>query len=115
MEVRYWRWKEGAWSPDSQAFNNSGDGSGMSVHLASSVLAGGLSAGDVVPDLAVFGVVALRVGGLRACRQGVIREPEVNDPHHCEVIGSKSSSVRKKIKALWTPVFLPTGLVVPSP
>ena len=113
--MQHWGLKDGIWDPSSQAFNNSGDGSGMSVHLASPLLAEGLAAENVVPDTAQFGVVAMRVGDLRACGQGVIRDPEVNDPHHCEVVGSKSSSVRKKIKAVGQTVAFPTNLTPPTP
>jgi hypothetical protein len=87
----------------SQAFNNSSDGSGMSVWLEDTMQELGLSPADALVGHDHTWLVALTAGNMRHERQGVVRTPEPAEPAHGEVLGSKASSRRGRIRdqATW--------------
>lgn len=76
----------------SQAFEDSRDGSPMSVFLAAVVLCGGRDA-----DVLVFpgyGMVSITAGLARECDQRVCRDPSPEEPAHALVAGKKKKSVK---------------------
>jgi len=91
-----WRrlsWKQTADSNDvpgtrrlsSGGFDDSSDGSGMSVHLVQpNETIDAFLASVSRPD---DGIAVLTVGDIRAIKCGIVRRPEKKDPHHCEITG----------------------------
>ena len=95
----FWERIPGGWRISSEAFANSSDGSGMSVHLVEVADREALSHRELLPEPKDnYGVVTLTAGHVRAHRQIVIREPEPHDPTHAEVIGGKTSKIRKRLR-----------------
>jgi hypothetical protein len=82
------------WRISSAAFEDSPDGSPMSVVIASECT-GGLN--TLLKNLIGFGVAVLTVQQLRARGLGVVRFPDADLPGHAHVIGRKSQSVRRKL------------------
>lgn len=79
--------------PSSMAFYDHQSGSPMSVVLAAE--ARGLEA--VLAGHAGYALVAITVGLVRACGQGVARDPLPNEPAHAVVFGRKTAAVRKRL------------------
>lgn len=78
----------------SGGFTDSSDGSGLSVHLVQpgeSIEEWLRQQGRERDGLAMLTVREIRVAGL-----GVIRRPEPNDPHHCEITRRFGTSGKKK-------------------
>lgn len=108
----FWERLADGWRISSEAFANSSDGSGMSVHLVDVAREEGLTHRDLLPDPKEnWGVVALTAGQVRALRQIVVREPEPHDPSHAEVVGGKTSKVRKRLRDRASIAFEPPRLV----
>jgi len=89
--------------PSSAAFNDSSDGSGMSVDVDH-----GQAPADSLRGYDGFGLVALRVGALRAQGFVVVPAPVPGNPHHAEVRGEKTKVKRRQMAkdAEW---LLPEG------
>jgi hypothetical protein len=76
----------------SQAFENSKDGSPMSVFLAALVLRSGRGPADLV--FPGYGMVSITAGLARVSGQRVCRDPLPEEPAHALVAGPKPKSVR---------------------
>lgn len=79
----------------SQAFENSKDGSPMSVFLAALVLSSGRDAADLV--FPGYGMVSITAGLARENGQHVCRVPLPEEPAHTFVAGAKPKSVRYRL------------------
>lgn len=82
----------------SQAFtDNPGDGVvGMSVRVASMVLAAGLEVESILVGKEAFGVVALTAGLLRRDKQILVQDPKPEGPGHYDVVGDKPKGVKRR-------------------
>ena len=83
------------------AFDNSSDGSPMSVSLLDELKARGLG-----PEAVLLGypaLISITAGLARNCAQGVAREPTRDDPAHAVVFGEKTGSIKRKFakQAKW--------------
>jgi hypothetical protein len=87
----------GRWRPSKAAFQNSDDGSPMSVHLASVLQAAGLPLTAALAGHDGYGLVSLTAGLVRSLGQIVVRDPLPNDPAHGLVVGNKTESRRKNM------------------
>jgi hypothetical protein len=86
--------------PSTANFQNSSDGSGMSVTHATDFLDRGGSSKKYFEEYSpeecrMIAVIPVKL--VRKLNQGVIRNATQRDPHHCEVVGKKTKSVQKKI------------------
>jgi hypothetical protein len=75
-------------------FDDSSDGSGMSVHLVE-------PGEDIERFLSVVGreadgVAELGIGAIRAAGYGIVRKPIPADPGHCEVTGRGATRKAKR-------------------
>jgi len=94
------------WRVSSAAFDDSQDGSPMSVFLADVVISTGRAAADVT-RFDGYGLVSLTAGTARAQRQGVTRAPELNEPAHAYVFGKKTGAVKRRFSEAAAWVHLP--------
>lgn len=83
--------------PTSAAFEDSPDGSPMSVLLAQIVADTGRGPKDAVRGFPGFAMASITAGLSRRCRQGVARDPLTDEPAHAVVFGPKTQSVRRKL------------------
>lgn len=92
-----WHWQEGR--PASGAFDDSGDGSPMSVALHSLLEAAGMEPQDLLRDLPPqFGLVRFTVGFARSLGLAVTSMPPVaGQPAHGWVSGKKTRSRQKRL------------------
>lgn len=88
-------YKNGRPEAQSGAFNDSSDGTPMSVDIASLCTSARESMG-----ICDGGLVELRVGDLREQGFGVLRHPEAGNRAHAYVTGKKSSGKRRRIARL---------------
>jgi len=76
----------------SGAFDDSSDGTAMSVSIANPGI-------DVAAYLARFapgcGLTSFTAGQARACGQAIVRDPDPVDPHHALVVGPKKGRNKK--------------------
>ena len=93
--------------PASAAFDDSSDGSPMSVVLESKAIELGRGPNDVLLGHAGFGLVRFQAGIARACGQGIARDPTPDEPAHAVVFGKKPKSVQRKIRSASEWVVLP--------
>jgi hypothetical protein len=82
--------------PSSAAFEDHPDGSPMSVHLQSVLVAHGLAVESILVGHDGYAIAGISVELARANGQGIIRKPRENDPAHAEVFGPKPQGLRKK-------------------
>ena len=109
--VPYDRWKVEEHCPDTSAFNlrKSKNEKYLSVYLK-----GEVSLKDVIaeyPGEGVPGIVAIRVGDVRALGLGftIRREPEGSTlPGHCGIFGSFSKGHRKQLRRISETISPPT-------
>jgi len=87
----------GRWRPSKAAFQNSEDGSPMSVHLAAVLEVAGLPLTAALAGHEGYGLVSLKAGLVRALGQIVVRDPLPTDPAHGLVVGNKTESRRKQM------------------
>jgi hypothetical protein len=81
-----------------KTFNDSQDGSSMSVFIEDILASSGLQAADLLRDeWAQHFVAAITAGWARQCGQGVRRTPTSTEPAHADVRGNKPANVRKKL------------------
>ena len=90
-----WDGNLNCWRPSSAAFDNHKDGSGMSVALGDALAKNGLSPESVLDGHEGFSLVCFEASVPRAKQQKIIRKPLVNDPAHGEVVGKKTTSVKR--------------------
>ena len=109
-DAELWRWINPNWwvtdrnrgilRPSSQAFQNSKNGSPMSVLIAEVVMESGRKPIDVLPD-GTYALVAFTAGIARKCNQAVIRNPcpdEYPDEEaHALVAGKKTNRVKETL------------------
>ncbi len=87
----------------SAAFDDSRDGSPMSVDLEKEMLRWGKNADSTLQGFEGFALASLCAGVVRSLNQGVFRDPLPDNPAHALVFGEKTKSVRKKMakQAAW--------------
>ncbi len=87
----------------SAAFDDSEDGTPLSVLLASLVAASGKQDLDVIADFPGYSIAGITAGIARSCGQGVARTPEPDEPAHASVFGRKTKSVKRTLarEATW--------------
>lgn len=93
----------GRWRPSSAAFNDSSDGTPMSVTLGGDATHAGVTPESYLTNFSGFCLVTLSAGFVREIGQAVSRFPTKQDPHHAFVAGNKSGSVKNKMakSATW--------------
>lgn len=79
--------------PSSQAFQDSRDGTPMSVFIAAEC--GGVE--DALAEHDAFLLVSFSVGEVRELGLGVTRDPKPGAPAHALVFGKKTGSVRSSL------------------
>ena len=87
----------GVTRPTSAAFEDSPDGTPMSVLLAQVVADTGRGPQDAVSGYSGFALASITAGLSRSCKQGVAREPLTEERAHAVVFGPKPQSVRRKL------------------
>lgn len=95
----YFDEKLGRSRPSKAAFEDDGDGSPMSVVLAS-------EAGPPESALAEhpgYALSAITAGLARACGQLIVRDPTPEEPAHAVVVGRKTDSIKRRFarEARW--------------
>lgn len=91
-----WVWAEGR--PQSGAFDDSPDGSPMSVAIHSRLRAVGLEPKDLLAGHPQFGLVSLTVGFVRSLGFAVTADPPVaGEPAHAWVAGKKTTSRKRRM------------------
>ena len=98
---------EVGWRVSSAAFDDSPDGSPMSVLLADVVEATNRTADDVLTGFEGYGLTVLVAGFVRSLKQGIARTPEPHEPAHASVFGSKTPKVKRALARASTWVHLP--------
>src|SRR5882724_4978871 len=88
---------QGILRPSSQAFEDSRDGTPMSVVLADVLSAAGRAPESVLIRLEGFALASITAGLARDCGQGVARDPTDDEPAHALVFGKKTGSVRGRL------------------
>lgn len=93
----------------SAAFNDSRDGSPLSVQLADVVTESGRTAEDVLAAYPGYTMAAITAGNARSNKQGVARTPTPDEPAHASVFGKKTGAVKSGLakSARW--VIPPPG------
>jgi hypothetical protein len=79
----------------SAAFDDSRDGSPLSVLIADVVADSGRLIHDVLAPFPGYGIAAMTAADARAARQGVARTPEPDEPAHGSVFGPKTGATKK--------------------
>ncbi|MEE8435807.1 MAG: hypothetical protein V3S64_13570 [bacterium] len=79
----------------SQAFNDSSDGTSMSIQIEQEMENFGLTIEDILKNYPDLGLASFSAGFARSQKQGVIRKPLDMDPAHGEVVGEKPRSIRR--------------------
>jgi len=95
------------WRVSSAAFDDSRDGSPMSVLLAADVIQSGRTAYETVAYFAGYGLAAITAGIARTQKQGVARTPEPDEIAHASVFGPKSGAVKRALARAATWVIHP--------
>ena len=81
----------------SAAFDDSPDGSPLSMLHAEVVFSTGRTAQDVLSQLPEYSLASLQAGDARAQRQAVSRTPTEEEPAHVSVAGLKTKRVKKAL------------------
>ena len=92
----------------SAAFNNSSDGSPMSVIIEEIMREFGKGTEDVLRGYKGFALAAITAGLARRNKQCVARDPLHNEPAHGVVIGKKTKSISRQLAKGSTWVLRPT-------
>ena len=88
--------KLGTVRPSSQAFQDSPNGTPMSVTLSDVLTAAGREPLSVLNGHEGFGLASITTGLARECRQGIVRNPTEEEPAHGLVFGKKTGSVKSR-------------------
>jgi len=83
--------------PSKAAFDNDRDGSPMSVVLADLVLESNRGPESVLAGHEGFALAVIIAGLARSRKQGVVRDPQPDEPAHALVFGRKGDSVRRAL------------------
>jgi hypothetical protein len=89
------------------AFENSSDGTGMSVSLGREAAAEGIDPALALKRYPGFGMASITAGICRAHNQGIERDPTEEDRHHAVVNGVKTKSTRKALAKIARLLILP--------
>ena len=81
---------QGGVRPSSQAFHDNADGSPMSVFLEKVMRQIGRVPDDALRGHEHFSLATITAGLARACKQGVAKDPEPDQPAHAVVFGKKT-------------------------
>jgi hypothetical protein len=102
---------KGAYRPSSAAFDDSPDGSPMSVLIADVMLQEGRSPLAALKGHPDFSLVSIKAGLVRQCGQKIVRNPLPQEKAHGLVVGKKTNSVRKRLarNAIWIKLVTPSG------
>lgn len=92
----------------SAAFNDSRDGTPLSVLLAEIVRHTGRTAQDIIAPFPGFSLASITAGVARAQRQGIARTPTTKEPAHASVIGPKTKAIRQALAKAATWVVAPS-------
>jgi hypothetical protein len=87
----------GRWRPSKADFQDSEDGSPMSIHLATVIHAAGLPLSSALAGHEGYGLVGFTAGLVCSLGQIVVRDPQPSDPAHGLVVGNKTESRRKHL------------------
>jgi hypothetical protein len=79
----------------SAAFDDSRDGTPMSVLLADVVAKTHRTPEQVLADFKGYGLAAITAGAVRGHKQGVMPTPKPDEPAHASVFGPKTGSTKK--------------------
>lgn len=115
-EILYRRVRNDQWNwskrrPSSAAFDDSGDGTPMSVALDSLLREAGRCPSDLLEGHPRFGLVSFTAKQARALSLSITASPPVSgDPAHGWVAGKKTKSMRKKLAELCEIVNVPPPL-----
>jgi hypothetical protein len=82
-----------SYRPSSAAFDDSSNGSPMSVILAEE----NRNPSTALENYEGFSMVSLTARLVRDCGQGIARDPLPDEPAHALVFGEKPKSIRKKL------------------
>ena len=85
------------WRISSGAFDDSTDGSPLSVLLAEIITSTGRTADDLLMRFAGHGLATITAAMARAQRQGVARTPRPDELAHASVFGKKTRSVKRAL------------------
>lgn len=91
----------------SAAFDNSDDGSGMSVTLGRESEAAGFTPQAALERFPGYGLASLPAGCCRQHGQTLQRDPTPEDAHHALVNGQKTKGIRRKLAKAATLVVKP--------
>ena len=81
----------------SAAFDNSSNGSGMSVSLGREAREAGLTSAAALTRFPGFGLASVSAGTCRSLKQSMERAPTVDDPHHALVNGAKPKPTKQAL------------------
>ncbi len=79
--------------PSSQAFQDSSDGTPMSIDISTIAK----DASRTIQNYEGYAVAAITAGLARDCGQGIAPDPRPDNPAHGYVFGKKTGGVRKKL------------------
>ena len=91
----------------SAAFDDSRDGSPLSVLLAEVIAQTQRTKQDVMAGYERYALAAITAQTARACGQGIARTPEPDEPAHASVFGQKTQSNKRKMAKAATWVIEP--------
>jgi hypothetical protein len=97
----------GARRPSTAAFQDSSDGSAMSVHIQTLLAQNNLEPESALAGHPSFGLVSFFAGLARELGFGIAPDPQPNDPAHGLVEGKKTEGKRKRLRAAAAWVVLP--------
>jgi hypothetical protein len=88
---------QSGWRVSSAAFDNSRDGSGMSVSLGREAQAAGVDPSLALQRFPGFGMASVTAGECRKLEQWIERDPTRADPYHALVNGCKPKRVQREL------------------
>jgi len=93
----------GGWRVSSAAFDDSTDGSPLSVLLATVVAKTHRTADDVITHYAGYFLASITAGTAREYGQGIDPTPTPDEPAHASVFGKKTASIKRNLatRAKW--------------
>ncbi|HVS09685.1 MAG TPA: hypothetical protein VMS76_07400, partial [Planctomycetota bacterium] len=95
----------------SAAFDNSSDGTGMSVTLGGEAEEAGITPERALARHPGFGLASFHAGACRQHRQSIERNPTSEDPHHALVNGDKPKAVRRALSKVASMLIAPTSAI----
>jgi hypothetical protein len=93
----------------SAAFDDSHDGSPLSVLLAGVVRATGRGPENVLVGFLGYALASITAGDARTCGQGVAPTPRSDEPAHASVFGPKTKPIKRQLAKAARWVITPEG------